>query len=151
MSGWNIPTCALCGLRFSNRALLGLHVREDHLDRNRPARPDHHESAETGPSRPCAGGPAVDDSPAGSRARTADEVTATAITQPPRSRWLMTALRRAIGTVRYVNDELVRASEAMIRSARAPQAARWPDTPAGSGNQAASAKYGDRVTAADGR
>jgi hypothetical protein len=33
----------------------------------------------------------------------------------------MTALRRAIGTVRYVNDELGRASEAIIRSARAPQ------------------------------
>jgi hypothetical protein len=33
----------------------------------------------------------------------------------------MTALRRAAGTLRYVNDELVRASEAIIRSARAPQ------------------------------
>lgn len=103
------------------------------------------------PSTLNPGCPAVDDSPTNSRARTADEVTATAITQPPRSGWLMTALRRAISTVRYVNDELVRASEDMIRSARAPQAARWPDTPAGSDNQAASAKHGDRAAAADGR
>ena len=33
MSNWSIPTCTLCGLRFSNRALLELHIREDHLER----------------------------------------------------------------------------------------------------------------------
>ena len=41
------------------------------------------------PSTLNPGCPAVDDSPTNSRARTADEVTATAITQPPRSGWLM--------------------------------------------------------------
>ena len=38
-----------------------------------------------------------------------------------RAGWAMTALRRAIGTLRSVNDENVRASEAIVRSARAPQ------------------------------
>jgi hypothetical protein len=33
----------------------------------------------------------------------------------------MTGLRRVIQALRYVNDELTRASEAIIRSARAPQ------------------------------
>ena len=34
---------------------------------------------------------------------------------------MMTGPRRMIHAVRYVNDELTRASEAIIRSARAPQ------------------------------
>jgi len=39
----------------------------------------------------------------------------------PRSGRAMTALHRAVSTLRYVNDELARASEAIIRSARAPR------------------------------
>ena len=34
---------------------------------------------------------------------------------------MMTGTRRMIHAVRYVNDELMRASEAIVRSARAPQ------------------------------
>ena len=34
---------------------------------------------------------------------------------------MMTGPRRMIHAIRYVNDELTRASEAIIRSARAPQ------------------------------
>ena len=37
---------------------------------------------------------------------------------------MMTGPRRMIHAVRYVNDELMRASEAIIRSARAPQQPR---------------------------
>ena len=57
-------------------------------------------------------------------AGTYDEVIAvTAMRRPRRlqSGWAMTAIRRATGTLRYVNDELGRASEAMVGSARAPQ------------------------------
>lgn len=39
----------------------------------------------------------------------------------PRTGRMMTGPRRMIHAVRYVNDELTRASEAIIRSARAPQ------------------------------
>ena len=42
-------------------------------------------------------------------------------THPPRTGRMMTGPRRMIHAVRYVNDELTRASEAIIRSARAPQ------------------------------
>jgi hypothetical protein len=42
-------------------------------------------------------------------------------THRPRTGRVMTGPRRMIHAVRYVNDELMRASEAIIRSARAPQ------------------------------
>jgi hypothetical protein len=41
-------------------------------------------------------------------------MTAT-LRQRDRSTWAMTAIRRMIGTLRYVNEELVRAHEAMAR------------------------------------
>ena len=43
----------------------------------------------------------------------------------------MPALRRAIRTLRYVNDELLRAGEAIIRSSRTPQPPPRPDVAAG--------------------
>ena len=30
------PTCPLCGLRYTDRSLLELHIREDHRPRERP-------------------------------------------------------------------------------------------------------------------
>src|SRR5690348_6365225 len=42
-------------------------------------------------------------------------------TRRPRPGRMMTGPRRMIHAVRYVNDELMRASEAIIRSARVPQ------------------------------
>jgi hypothetical protein len=42
-------------------------------------------------------------------------------THQPRTGRMTTGPRRMIHAVRYVNDELMRASEAIIRSARAPQ------------------------------
>ena len=42
-------------------------------------------------------------------------------THQSRTGRMMTGPRRMIHAVRYVNDELMRASEAIIRSARAPQ------------------------------
>ena len=49
------------------------------------------------------------------------EVTAMTATHRPRPGRMMSGPRRAIRALRYVNDELTRASEAIIRSARAPQ------------------------------
>jgi hypothetical protein len=40
-------------------------------------------------------------------------------------------LRRPIRILRYVNDELLRAGEAIIRSSRAPQPPPQPDVAAG--------------------
>jgi len=33
------PACPLCGLRYTGRPLLELHLREDHLQRERRAEP----------------------------------------------------------------------------------------------------------------
>jgi hypothetical protein len=47
------------------------------------------------------------------------------MTAPPRQRdrsnWARTAIRRMIGTLRYANQELLHAHEAMARPAGAPQ------------------------------
>ena len=51
-----ISACPLCGLRFANRALLDLHIREDHLERKNLAEPDHDDSGDTGASQFQAGG-----------------------------------------------------------------------------------------------
>lgn len=87
------PTCLLCGLRYANRPMLELHIREDHR-RRRHAEPDVPPHGHELAPRPS---------------RTTKEVTA------------MTATRRMIRAARHVNDELLRASEAIIRSARTPQ------------------------------
>jgi hypothetical protein len=45
------PACPLCGLRFTNRPLLDLHVREDHREPKHPVKPGHDDSGD----RPCDG------------------------------------------------------------------------------------------------
>ena len=128
------PACSLCGLRFANRPLLELHIREDHLERNRPAEPDHDDSSGVQVFQPGAGEPSGGQNQTSRLPRTTKVVIAMTVTRRPRRRrpgWAMTAPRRAIRALRYVNEELVRASEAMIRFARAPQPRPRPDAPAG--------------------
>ena len=86
------PTCPLCGLRYTDRPLLDLHIREDHRPR------DRHAEAEPDP---------------GTRAGTIVPV-------PRRSRpgWARTALHRMVWALRYANDELMRAYEALSRERR---------------------------------
>jgi hypothetical protein len=54
------------------------------------------------------------------------------MTAPPRQRdrssWGRTAIRRMIGTLRHVNEELLRAHEAMARPAGAPPPRPHVDT-----------------------
>jgi hypothetical protein len=124
-----IPACTLCGLRFSNRALLDLHIREDHLERDAHTKPGHGDSADAGTSRVRAGGPAMDNGLAPSRPHTTEEVITMTATQQPRSGRVMAALHRAAGRLRYVNDQLVRAMESVIRSARASRPGPRPGAP----------------------
>ena len=59
--------------------------------------------------------------PAAGPSRTRKEVTAMTVTRRPRPGQLMALPRRAIRALRHVHAEFLRASEAIIRSARAPQ------------------------------
>jgi hypothetical protein len=49
------PTCPLCGLRCADRPPVELHIREDHLQRNSGAEPDHAESGDAGDPSPARG------------------------------------------------------------------------------------------------
>ena len=114
-----IPACPLCGLRFSNGALLDLHLREEHLERNRPAEPDRDDSGDAGTSRLRGGGLSRSSGLASGQPRTTDEVVpVTPATPRPRSGWAMTVVHRAMRAPRYVSEELVRGSKAIIQSAR---------------------------------
>jgi hypothetical protein len=115
MTGTPNPACPLCGLRFASRPLLELHIREDHRQRD-CGDPD---GTQTHPPRTDSQSHRHDLAPTPSR--TAKEVTAMTATHRPRPGRIMTGTRRVIHALRYVDDELMRASEAIIRSARVPQ------------------------------
>lgn len=93
MSSTLHTTCPLCGLRFSGRPLLDLHMREDHPQRNRPAEPAHDDSRGTRTPR---GGPSKGDDLVSGQARPGREE----VKEQPRPGRAMTALRRAIGILR---------------------------------------------------
>lgn len=107
------PTCPLCGLHFDSRPLLDLHIREDHRPR---ARRDPG-GAETLPRR-----------------------VASPATHRPGPGRTMTRPRRVIHALRHVNDELTRAGDAIIRSARVPQPRRAADQPGHPGQATEAAK-----------
>ena len=114
MTGTLTPTCPLCGLRYESRPLLELHVREDH------AQSRHDEP----------GGPSRSHGLASRSSGTTKEVTATTAARSARPGQAMTAPRRAIRALRYINNELMRASEAIIRSARVPRPRPQASVPA---------------------
>lgn len=130
MPGTLNPTCPFCGLRFTARPLLELHVREDHRqhDDNEPGRAGPAEAA----ASPPRAGAAADSSPRAPMPPSAakEVITMAATQQPrrhPRSGRTMTALRGLIRTLRHVNDELLLASELMFRLPGAPRTrARTP-------------------------
>jgi hypothetical protein len=128
------PTCPLCGLRFTGRPLLELHIREDHLQQSSRAVPDHDDSGDARASQPRVRGIFPPHSLVSGRLSTTNQLMTTTSARRPRlsrSGWAMTALRRAIRTLRYVNEELVLPSEAISRSARAQQTHPGGDVPAG--------------------
>src|SRR5215831_16457197 len=103
------PACPLCGLRYANRPLLELHIREDHPRRDRP------------PSQAT------------------NETTTTTAAPPPRQPGPggeKNALRRAIGRLKTLNDDFLRVPGSVFRpaisaGAAAPSSAASPGRPAG--------------------
>jgi hypothetical protein len=114
------PACPLCGLRYESKPLLELHIREDHRPRRR-APSSSLDPGGTQASSPVAGRPSHRSGLTSRPSRTVKEVTAMRATRRPRLGQVMTVPRRVLRALRHVNDELMRASEAIIRSARAPQ------------------------------
>jgi hypothetical protein len=100
------PACPLCGLRFGSRPLLDLHIREDHRQRD---------PGDIRIPRPRSGAASDSYDPASTPVR------ATKAAHPPRPGTITPGPRRVLHALRYANDELTRAFEAIIRSARAPR------------------------------
>lgn len=99
------PTCSFCGLRFENRPLLELHVREDHPQRGEPVKPGQGNPADARASRPH---PLSPSSRRGEPAATSGTKAENTMTGPqrhrrPRAGWAMTGLRRVIDTFRHPN------------------------------------------------
>lgn len=112
--------CPLCGLRYASRPLLELHIREDHRPLRR-AQPGRLDAGGTRASSSTGGSPSRRTGLASRPSRTTNEVNAMTATRRPRAARVMTVPRRVLRVLRHVNDELMRASEAIVRSARAPQ------------------------------
>lgn len=115
------PACPVCGLRYASKPMLELHIREDH-------RPHHHAQpgspgvvGGTPVSSPPTGSPSLRTDQVASPPRAAEEVTAMTASRRPRTGQVRTVPRRVLRALRHVNNELIYASEAIIRSARAPQ------------------------------
>lgn len=113
------PACPLCGLRYDSKPLLELHIREDHRPR-RGTQPDLLDAGATQMASPAAGSPARRSGLESRPSRAVKEVTAMTANRPQPGQ-VLTVPRRVLRALRHVNDELTRASEAIIRSARAPQ------------------------------
>ena len=127
------PACPPCGLRFENKPLLDLHIREDHRQRVPRAQDGHRDPGSTRVAAPPADGPPHGHDGAPAPSLTTKEATArtTRHRHPPGR--AITALLRALRAVRNISDEPLRASGAAIRPARARQAR--PQTPAPPGGQ----------------
>jgi hypothetical protein len=106
------PACPLCGLRFGSRPLLDLYIRADHRQRD---------PGDTRIPMPRPGTASDLPAPAAAPVRATKEVTATTAARPPRPGSITPGPRRVLHALRYANDELTRAFEAIIRSARAPK------------------------------
>lgn len=124
-------TCALCGLRYANSALLELHIREDHVQQNQRAAPARGDAAGSMASQARAG-TSRSSAPDAGLPRPVNMAAGTATTRPRRRlrgsavaalRHTARFARRAVQAVRYVNQELLRASEALSLR-RAPESHR---------------------------
>ena len=79
-----VRTCSLSGLRFASRPLLELHIREDHVPRDRRAEPGHGDPGDARTSQPGAGGLSGRGGLASGRPRGKNEVIAVTAARRPR-------------------------------------------------------------------
>jgi hypothetical protein len=118
------PTCPLCGLRYTGRPLLDLHIREDHRRRDDHPEPDPGDpgdSSDAGTSLPRARGLfPLHSLAAGLYPATREVTAAPAVRRSRRLRlgWASTALHRVAGALRYTDQQMMRAFEALARERR---------------------------------
>jgi hypothetical protein len=106
------PTCPLCGLRYSDRPLLELHLREDHRQRDHRQR-DHLQRDHR--AEPGLIPPPREASATQGEAPATPGGAATAPGGAPRPNWARTAPHQVIWALRYANQELMRAFAALAR------------------------------------
>lgn len=146
MTGTLNPACPMCGLRFASKPLLELHIREDHRRRDQRAQPGRRAPGGSRATSARADRPAHRHGLPSGPSRSRKEVTSMTATHHPRARQVRTIPRRAIRALRYVNDELMRAHEAIIRPARAPLSRPRAKAPAGGHPRSATpAQHTDRA------
>ena len=145
MSSTLTPTCSFCGLRFANRPLLGLHVREDHLEHGSSAESGHGMPADAPAPRPDPRSPANGHPGRATDSSTKARTTMT-VPRPPHTGWARTGLRRVTGAFRRANAEFRLASEIMLRPAGVPRPRQPADPPAEpDAHQAATSGRTDRA------
>lgn len=130
MTGTLNSACPLCGLRFASRPLLELHIREDHRRHGRREQPGRSDPGGARATSASADSPAHRHGLASGPSRSTKEVTGMTVIRHPRDRRLRAIPHRTIRALRYVNDELVRALEAIFRPARAPRSRPQAEAPA---------------------
>jgi hypothetical protein len=141
----DMPTCVLCGLIFSNRALLELHIREEHPKRNGPAEAAHGNIRAHNAAQLRSGCSATGDMQAASQAAAAG-VTTVPAGRRQRSRRVVTALRRTIGSVQHATEDLRHALDVIFGAERKRNSGPRPSPTEGTDGQAArTTKYGDRA------
>jgi len=128
MSSTLTTTCSFCGLRFANRPLLELHVREDHPRHGSLAAPGRGVPAEAPASRPHPRSPANGPPARATDSSTKAETTMT-VPRPPHTGWARTSLRRVTGAFRRANAEIRLAAEIMLRPAGVPRPRQPADPP----------------------
>ena len=116
------PDCLLCGLRFGNKPLLDLHIREDHRQPVPRAQDGHLDPGSTRARASRADGPPHGHDLASAPSRITKEATARTTRRRRRAGRAITALRGGLRAIRCVSDELLRASGA----SSAPPAHRSP-------------------------
>jgi hypothetical protein len=121
------------GLHSGNKPLPDLNVREDHYQRALRAQDGHDDPGSTRAAAPRADGLPLGQDLASTPSRTTKEATAKTL----RAGRAMTVLRRALRVVRNVDDESLRASQAVIPFGRPPRARpQTPVPPAGRARKA---------------
>lgn len=132
MTSTLIPTCSFCGLRFSSRPLLELHVREDHAQRHR-AQAGQGDQAARRPARPDTGNPVSGHGQPASPVRTGEQAATAGSPsgrRQPAGRAKRTP-RRVIGMFRHPKEEILLAAELLFRPRSAPPAQSPEERPGG--------------------